>query len=218
MTRDFSSSDRGLLGLHLGRVRWGAVVAGLFVAFATMAVLSVLGLAIGLSAYDYGDNPRPFSVGAGIWSILSAIIAFCLGGYVASRTSLAYNNEGTGTLNGVMVWAVAIPLLVYFLGTGLGHAPRMAGTAHSYDVAMPASARMDASGAAVGNANPAGRPISPAAAAWWSLVALLLGLGASALGGYWGAGGDLTRDVGHATGTHTATTGTSGGVGGRNMT
>ena len=56
-------------------VRWGPVIAGLFAALATLASLTVLGLAIGLSSYTAGDQASSFGIGAGIWGAISALIA-----------------------------------------------------------------------------------------------------------------------------------------------
>ncbi len=49
-------------------VRWEPVIAGLFGTLTTLATLSVLGLAIGLLAFDAGDQASPFGIGAGIWA------------------------------------------------------------------------------------------------------------------------------------------------------
>lgn len=114
------------------RVRWGPIIAGLFTALSTLAVLSVLGLAIGASSFDPGDQARNFGIGAGIWGALSALLAFGLGGWVAARTA-AVAGRSNGLLNGTMVWVVGIPLLLYLLSSGVGSllntAGRVAGTA-----------------------------------------------------------------------------------------
>src|SRR3712207_6616613 len=90
---------------------WGPILGGLFAALATLITLSVLGLAIGLSAFDPGDPLGNFGIGAGIWGALTALIAFFVGGWVAGR-SAAFNGKTSGLFNGAMVWFVAIPLLV----------------------------------------------------------------------------------------------------------
>jgi hypothetical protein len=100
------------------QVRWPAILAGLFTFFATLIVLTVLGIAIGLSTYD-ANNPNSFGIGAGIWGAVSALIAFLLGGFIAGRTA-AVQGKDMGVLNGAMVWIVAIPLMIYMLGGSLG--------------------------------------------------------------------------------------------------
>ena len=203
------------------RVRWGPILAGLFTAMSALAVLGVLGAAIAGSAYDPGDSGRAFGIGAGIWGALSALLAFALGGWVAAR-SAAVRGHDNGLLNGAMVWAVAIPVMGYFLASG---AARTAETGSNIaNTAMQASSRMqsDQQSVAAGDAqlasaqSPAGDGVSSesasatgsdpggamndpqaqeraadtgARAAWGTLVALLLGLAASAVGGYLGARG-----------------------------
>jgi hypothetical protein len=100
------------------RVRWASVLAGLVTTLSALAVLAVLGLAIGLSSFD-ASNPQSFGIGAGLYGGLSAIIAFVLGGFVSAKTA-AVAGTWNGILNGAMVWLVAIPLIVNVLTTGVG--------------------------------------------------------------------------------------------------
>lgn len=107
------------------RVRWASVLAGLFTVLAALVFFTVLGLALGLSSFD-ANNPRSFGIGAGIYGIASALIAFALGGFIAARTAAV-----TGTSNGVlqagMVWIVTIALIVNFIGSGIGTLLNVAG-------------------------------------------------------------------------------------------
>jgi hypothetical protein len=100
-------------------VRWGAVIAGLFAAITSLIVLSVAGLAIGLSTFQPGAPAGNVLVGTGIWGAVSVLIAFFVGGGTAARTS-AVHGRGGGALNGAIMWMVAIPLLVYTLLGGVG--------------------------------------------------------------------------------------------------
>lgn len=99
------------------QICWASVLGGLFTVFATLIVLTVLGIAVGLSTYD-ADNPNAFGIGAGVWGAVSALIAFALSGFMAGRTA-AVQGRDMGVLNGAMVWIVAIPLMVYMLGGSL---------------------------------------------------------------------------------------------------
>src|SRR3954447_6172797 len=101
------------------RVRWGAILAGLVTALSTLVLLSILGLAIGLTTYETGDQLSNFGIGAGIWGAISTIVAFILGGWVAAH-SAGVRGRSNALLNGAMVWAVAIPLIMYLLGSGAG--------------------------------------------------------------------------------------------------
>jgi hypothetical protein len=198
------------------RVRWGPIIAGLFAALSTLAVLNVLGLAIGLSAYDPGDRARNFNIGAGIWGGVSALIAFFLGGWLAARTA-AVGGHRNGILNGAMVWAVAIPLMLYLVATA---ANSMANTASNLanSASSVASAMKDRSGGSAGqdaggngaqqaqeqaqmqtqspgqtmsnvtnSIDPQQATRAARRAAWGTLASLVLGLAAAAVGGHLGA-------------------------------
>jgi len=201
------------------RVRWGPIIAGLFAALSTLAILTVLGAAIMGSTYDPGDSARAFGIGAGVWSAVSMLIAFFVGGWLAAR-SAAIRGHSAGMLNGAMVWAVAIPLMLYVIMGGIGSLFRTAGTAASAgaqaastldrsdatDQAQTASARIQSTTQQVANqAQQAMRPENQeraanatAKGAWGALVSMLLGLAAAAVGGYAGSG---DRDFRHRTGT-----------------
>ena len=101
------------------RVRWPAILAGLFVAMSTLVLMGALGIAIGLSSYDANDSGRAFAVGSGIWAAVTALLAFFFGGLVAGR-SAALPGRAEGLFNGFMVWAVAIPLSVYLAASLAG--------------------------------------------------------------------------------------------------
>ncbi len=145
-TRDYDGDVTTARGVD--RIRWGSVLAGLFAALATLATLTVLGLAIGLSSYDAGDAAGPFGLGAGVWGALSTLISFFVGGLVAARTA-GVGGHSNGIWNGAMVWFVAIPLLLYALGSGISALTRAAGSV--------ASTAVQAGAVAAGNAadNPA---------------------------------------------------------------
>ena len=201
------------------RVRWGPIIAGLFAALSTLAVLTVLGIAVAGSSYDPGDNARNFGIGAGIWGAISALIAFFIGGWLAAR-SAAISDRSNGLLNGAMVWVVAIPLMLYMLMGGIGSLFRTAGSAvatgtqaaasaagaastdpvnrqRMEDQAQTASARMEATTQqAQQKMQEITRPenqekvaTGTAKGAWGTLVSLLLGLAAAAVGGMVGSRG-----------------------------
>ncbi len=186
------------------RVRWGPILAGLFAAISTMVVLNVLGLAIGFSAYDAGNLDDNLGLGASIWGTVSTLIAFVVGGWLAARTA-ATTGYGNGILNGIMVWVVTIPLLLYLLGASVGSLLNLTGglIATGTEIMAPLSAQLnlpveeaaDEAAAAVPEGDLA-EQAAPAAeealdiagtTAWGTLLALILGLGAATLGGLIGA-------------------------------
>jgi len=174
----------------IDRIRWSAVLAGLVTALAIMVVLSVFGTAVGLTAYDPGDDARAFGWGFGIWAIISAIIAFFLGGWIAARTA-AVTGHRNGLMNGAMVWATTFALALFFAGVAGSNAMSMLGSVSaSRDNSQPILATDIATGeiqrqAGTGMTERAAE--RGASAAWWTLVSLLVGLGAAAAGGWAGA-------------------------------
>lgn len=188
-------------------VRWGPVVAGIFSALTTLLTLSVLGLAIGLSTYDTGDPASAFGIGAGIWSVISALIAFGVGGYVAGATARVRGGD-RGILNGAMVWMVTIPLALYLLGIGVGglfgiatNAATAAGTAAGQAADSPAvqataQAAGQAAQGAIENVPPdqVNQAVDNAGRTAWSTL-LWLGLGAAAaIGGGYAGGRSLQNN------------------------
>jgi hypothetical protein len=179
----------------MDRVRWGAVLAGLVTALSTLVLLSVLGLAIGLTTFETGDQLSNFGMGAGIWGAISTIVAFVLGGWVAAR-SAAVRGRSNALLNGAMVWAVAIPLIMYLLGSGVGSMMNMATDAAAASATALTEAAPADTNAAANAVQEQAQQVDPATvndaaqnageAAWGTLVALLLGLAAAVGGGLMG--------------------------------
>lgn len=109
------------------RVRWGPIVAGVFTALTTLLVMTVLGLAIGLSAFEPDETgSRTVGTAAAIWGIISAVLAFFLGGWVAGRNALG-TPEDNGAINGFLVGAATIAVMLWMIGTGLGNLMGLAG-------------------------------------------------------------------------------------------
>jgi hypothetical protein len=138
------------------RISWGAVFAGVVIAIAIMIVLNLLGLAIGLATIDpaTGETPgaRPLSIGAGIWWIVSALIALYAGGWIASRLAGAFRNE-TGTIHGLLVWATATLAMVWMASSALG--ALVGGTFSALGTGAEVAGRAGAAGAqAVAQAMP----------------------------------------------------------------
>jgi hypothetical protein len=111
--------------LRHDRVHWGPIIAGLLTAFTTLLLLSLLGLAVGLTTVNAGtataQGGPPADVGrnSAIWAAISGIVAFLLGGYVAGRTAAIFNRSW-GALNGALVFMLAMPVILWLAGQGLG--------------------------------------------------------------------------------------------------
>ena len=67
----------------------------------TVALLSVLGLAIGFTTITPGDITSTLGSGTGVWSAISILIALVVGGWAAARTA-AVPGRANGALNGAL--------------------------------------------------------------------------------------------------------------------
>jgi hypothetical protein len=204
------------------RVRWGPIIAGLFCALSALTLLGVLGLAVGFTAYDAEDRLRNFGIGAGIWAAASALIAFFVGGMISAKTA-AVRGRGNALFQGSMVWVVAVPLVFYAMGSAVGSGARAVGAAANTAVQaggaaantnagqqaqsqaqaqMPSADQVKAQAqqtvdqlrqnATPENAEQATK--SAAKGAWGTLLSLVLGLAAAAVGGLVGARAIGTRN------------------------
>lgn len=104
------------------RMSWGAVIAGVITALAVHLLMSLLGVAIGASTIDplHGESPEAstIGIGAGIWWIISALIAVFSGGWVAGRLA-GVPVRTDGVLHGFLTWGLTTLLLFFILTTTL---------------------------------------------------------------------------------------------------
>jgi hypothetical protein len=102
------------------RIRWGPIVAGVVTAFAVLLFLTVLGIALGISALGGGNdnNPQTWGTAAGIWGGLSLLLAFFFGGWMAARAA-ATLSESDGPLNVFVTGAATLLLLLWLATTAL---------------------------------------------------------------------------------------------------
>lgn len=184
------------------RVRWGPIIAGLVTTLASMLVLTVLGLAIGLSVFEPSSDGSDVGAATAIWSGASAVIAFLLGGWVTGRTAGVFKSE-MAMLNGLLVGLSAIALVLWLTTTGVTNLLGSLGQ-NIGDIAQVGANQIDP-GTAQNAANQAQTQAVEAYdevrnSAWGTLAGLLLALGASALGGFLGhksksrQDGDLADD------------------------
>jgi hypothetical protein len=105
------------------RISWRALLAGLVIVVAVQILLATLGAGIGLSMVHQqpGDTPdaSSFSMGAGLWWLVSNLIALCFGGYLAARLA-GVASRYDGMLHGLVLWALATLVAVYLLTTAIG--------------------------------------------------------------------------------------------------
>jgi hypothetical protein len=187
---------RTLVVMPVDRVRWAAVLTGLVVALMSVALLGLIGLAIGFTIVSPG-NIGTLGLGAGAWNAISVLIAFVVGGWAAARTA-AVAGRANGALNGAMVWVATLLLVFVLLGSGIATLAAVASSSvtTSAQLAAPLTgqatngpALQAAAQALVGEnaANASSGIAAGSLTAWGTLLALLLGLVAATLGGLLGA-------------------------------
>lgn len=103
------------------RISWGAIFAGVVVALAVQLLLSTLGLGIGAAILDPASpgDPGAWSIGAGVWWVITGLISLFVGGWVAGH--LATNpDRRDGALHGLVTWGLATLVGVWLLTTTVG--------------------------------------------------------------------------------------------------
>ncbi|MDX1951828.1 MAG: hypothetical protein SFY81_06565 [Verrucomicrobiota bacterium] len=107
---------------NLKRISWGAVFAGVVIAFVTILLLCLLGMAIGLGSIDPVEEQNPFAglaTGAAVWWAFSLLSALFLGGWVAGRLAGVPRRFEAG-LHGAITWSIVTILTVYFATSAVG--------------------------------------------------------------------------------------------------
>lgn len=98
-------------------IRWGAVLAGVFVGVSVQLVMTLLGIATGLAATNLTEG-ETLGMGPVLWAGLSMLVAAFVGGYVAARMS-GLKRKADGVLHGAVSWAVTT-ILFAVLATTIG--------------------------------------------------------------------------------------------------
>jgi hypothetical protein len=103
------------------RLSWGAIFAGFVVATVLQMVLSTLGAAIGLAAFDPREatSARGLGIGVLVWFALTAIISMFIGGMTTGHLA-GVLTRGDGRLHGVIMWSLSTLLAIYFATMGAG--------------------------------------------------------------------------------------------------
>lgn len=207
------------------RISWAAVFAGVIIVLVIQLMLSVLGIGIGASTIDPLTDQNlgaGISTGAGIWFVITSLIALFAGGWVAGRLA-GMPRHTDSLLHGVLTWGLATLLLFYFLtstvgaliggtfrvlGSGLStaataNAPAVAGAVRDVagavrDEAQERGVNLDPNQETRARATQQARETGDAAArgiskaALWTFIVLLVSAAAAAAGGYIATPRDLT--------------------------
>lgn len=84
---DARRDDLTVLPAVLRRTVWGAIFIGAITAIGVQVILTVLGVAIGVSSVDQADSAATVGVAASIWWLVTGIISLLAGGTVLGRTA-----------------------------------------------------------------------------------------------------------------------------------
>ena len=166
------------------RIRWGPIIAGIFVAISTQLILSALGAAIGLTAGATGG-----AIGVGIWATISLLLSLFLGSWVTAAGCSPMNKK-TAMLHGLILWATTLAISAWLLASGVSGAFGMAAS----NAGEVLNQVQQPGGVSVPNQVP-NVPTDKlkqvtdgsAKAAWSFIIGSLLGLAASLIGASVGA-------------------------------
>ncbi len=165
------------------RVHWGPIWAGLVTTFTSFLVIEMFCYWIGLLTVHAGTNGVYTGGPTNTWvTAIVGLIAFFLGGWMTA-SSTRVRSAGTGMLNGFLVWALGIVLILTFSALGIGMIFGALGAAFGQFFAAGGHAMISS-----GTANlSAGIGITRDAAGWGLLFLVLSGI-AAAIGGSMGTG------------------------------
>jgi len=201
---------------------WGAIIAGVACAIGVQFVLTLLGVAIGISSTGPVDEPNTAAVetigmGAAIWWLVSGTLSIAVGGMVLGRLS-RFGRGCSLHLNALAMWSVIAIFGFGVIWSGMGMASDAASPLATLAVreaptqeqliAMTTTPVDGAAGsgrsvevnreqlAATARAHAESTREAAATAAWWAFIAMLAGIGA-ALGGAYVTAQPVDRRVTH---------------------
>jgi hypothetical protein len=119
----FVPVDETYAGKTATRISWGAILAGVVIAVAVQLVLGILGAGIGLTMVDPVEGTTPgaagFGIGAGLYWLVTTILALGAGGYAAARLA-GVHERFDALVHGLVVWGVTLILTLYLLTSAVG--------------------------------------------------------------------------------------------------
>jgi hypothetical protein len=97
-------------------VGWSGVFAGLVVGAGVVGLLSVLGVAVGITVLPDGrmaggEGGTRLGIGTGVWAALSLLVGFFVGGLVSTRAT-NHTDRGGAVIQGTLVWILAVVTVV----------------------------------------------------------------------------------------------------------
>ncbi|ALA58293.1 hypothetical protein [Nitrospira moscoviensis] len=162
---------------------WGAIWVGALASIAAVLLFGLIGIAVG--AHQVGKQAVRMSdiTFAGlVFSVAGAFFSFVIGGWVAA-TIAGLRRAETASLQGSIVWLVALPLLLVFAALGAGgfFGGWYGGLAGTPVWASGSAATADPDAA-----------IAARNSALGAMTALLIGLIGAVIGGWFASGEPMT--------------------------
>ncbi len=192
------------------RSAWGAVLSGAVIAIGLQFVFTVLGIALGISIADAsnstttageaaraaGDNAGAITFAAGAWWIVTGTLSLLIGGIMVGRLSTTPRSDIL-LWQGLTMWAItAIFGFAVVYGTAGAAASNALSVVNASDSAWFARDANRTTTTAAGttpatDARPSAAVMEAEldraqAAAWWSFIAMLLGITAALIGAWFG--------------------------------
>lgn len=133
----------------LKRVSWGAIFAGTAIALGLLILMGLLGTAIGFRAVDPQQDGMfdGVGIGAGIWWIVTSILALGIGGYVAGHLS-GMPDKNSANAHGATVWGLLTIVMLWLATSTVGTVLNTATSAVS-GAAQAVASTADAAGTTV---------------------------------------------------------------------
>ena len=126
-THSYSAVDPGLYPTGsttestASALSWSAVLGGTIAAIALTLTLLTLGSAFGLGSVSpwpgVGARPTNFTIGAGLWLVVTQWLSAAMGGYLAGRLRVRWHGLHTDevmfrdTAHGFLTWATATVIM-----------------------------------------------------------------------------------------------------------
>ena len=201
----YTEGDVTILGSILKRTSWGAVFAGAITAISLQMLMTVLGIAIGLTSKEavggYERLQTGFPTAPAVWWLVTGTASLLLGGCVVGRFA-GMTRSLDIVLHGFTMWAVTafFGFLVISSGAGALYGTTMDATftgARAYNMATIEGLRTNGSGSNGQNGSSTLRDPATGTqvtaeqaeryvrtASWWTVLALVIGIAVS-IGGSW---------------------------------
>jgi len=195
------------------RVSWPAILAGAVIALTVYFVLTLFGVALGLSVSGHMDENR-LGWAAGVWALVSMLLALFVGGYVGTRCTVG-ENKTEAALTGIVVWGVVFSALSFLtagaINTGLNaimgiRSPARADTVRLTDdelrslgftdeqlaqMRTPLDRLRTRMGTVPEEVKNLSHDPRTTAAAWWALTGIIVSLASAVAGALVGSGPNL---------------------------